>query len=404
VSHLQTIRVRLIQVAFGGKEAPQGGTGKTLVSFPVKSSAGVLDFVKGEAKDETLHTFKTSPGSKGSTGDIGKEHKISERVVQTGNEVSPQKVVSTNKVPQQEGDSSSSSESSSDSEEEEEEPKKTQAFTEKNKHGHVAQKTGSVQEKHIVSASPTHSERSTFHDHSEKPYAGPLVYGELEDPKNERDPDNGEQIEDQAPVIHTKNIVQNSESLNQDAGPPEDGGALEPDRKNIQLEDQAPVIHTKNIVQNSESLNQDAGPPEDGGALEPDRKNIQLEDQAPVILTTSTAQSSELTNKHAQHTENPLQKIDSQGEDTHSPLSGPGLGSALSLTLPETEETSVGQEKESKDSPPAAACGPDETLDNSTYQNLQHYSYTPFTFVDYDVALSKLRLAQPSSGRPSPRH
>ncbi|XP_062982661.1 NADH dehydrogenase [ubiquinone] flavoprotein 3, mitochondrial [Elgaria multicarinata webbii] len=45
-----------------------------------------------------------------------------------------------------------------------------------------------------------------------------------------------------------------------------------------------------------------------------------------------------------------------------------------------------------------------ETFDNSTYKNLQHHEYTPYTFVDYDVFLSKLRLPQPSSGRLSPSH
>ncbi|KAJ7320608.1 hypothetical protein JRQ81_020119 [Phrynocephalus forsythii] len=45
-----------------------------------------------------------------------------------------------------------------------------------------------------------------------------------------------------------------------------------------------------------------------------------------------------------------------------------------------------------------------ETNDISTYKNLQHHEYTPYTFVDYDVLLSKMRLPQPSSGRLSPRH
>ncbi|XP_066477398.1 NADH dehydrogenase [ubiquinone] flavoprotein 3, mitochondrial [Tiliqua scincoides] len=47
---------------------------------------------------------------------------------------------------------------------------------------------------------------------------------------------------------------------------------------------------------------------------------------------------------------------------------------------------------------------PQEDFDISTYKNLQHHEYTPFTFVDYDVELSKFRLPQPSSGRISPWH
>ncbi|KAM9317484.1 NADH dehydrogenase [ubiquinone] flavoprotein 3, mitochondrial [Gastrophryne carolinensis] len=54
--------------------------------------------------------------------------------------------------------------------------------------------------------------------------------------------------------------------------------------------------------------------------------------------------------------------------------------------------------------PPAAAPAPTEPFDNSKYQNEQHFSYTPFTFVDYDLELAGFRLPQPSSGRPSPRH
>ncbi|KAH0624805.1 hypothetical protein JD844_032628 [Phrynosoma platyrhinos] len=45
-----------------------------------------------------------------------------------------------------------------------------------------------------------------------------------------------------------------------------------------------------------------------------------------------------------------------------------------------------------------------ETFDISSYKNLQHHEYTPYTFVDFDVLLSKLRLPQPSSGKLSPRH
>uniref|UniRef100_A0AAV3BC91 NADH dehydrogenase [ubiquinone] flavoprotein 3, mitochondrial n=1 Tax=Pyxicephalus adspersus TaxID=30357 RepID=A0AAV3BC91_PYXAD len=54
--------------------------------------------------------------------------------------------------------------------------------------------------------------------------------------------------------------------------------------------------------------------------------------------------------------------------------------------------------------PPSATPPPEQPFDNSKYQNQQHFLYTPFTFVDYDVELSKFRLPQPSSGRPSPWH
>ncbi|XP_064381605.1 NADH dehydrogenase [ubiquinone] flavoprotein 3, mitochondrial isoform X1 [Dromaius novaehollandiae] len=51
----------------------------------------------------------------------------------------------------------------------------------------------------------------------------------------------------------------------------------------------------------------------------------------------------------------------------------------------------------------AAQPAPEE-FDNSTYQNFQHHEYGIYTFVDFDVVLSKFRQPQPSSGRPSPRH
>jgi len=52
----------------------------------------------------------------------------------------------------------------------------------------------------------------------------------------------------------------------------------------------------------------------------------------------------------------------------------------------------------------AAAPEPEEPFDNSTYQNLQHHNYNPYTFADLDVEMAKFRLPQPSSGKPSPRH
>ncbi|XP_051564543.1 NADH dehydrogenase [ubiquinone] flavoprotein 3, mitochondrial-like isoform X2 [Myxocyprinus asiaticus] len=45
-----------------------------------------------------------------------------------------------------------------------------------------------------------------------------------------------------------------------------------------------------------------------------------------------------------------------------------------------------------------------EPFDNTTYKNLQHHLYNMYTFADMDVEMSKHRLPQPSSGRPSPSH
>nr|XP_060626254.1 NADH dehydrogenase [ubiquinone] flavoprotein 3, mitochondrial [Anolis sagrei ordinatus] len=64
----------------------------------------------------------------------------------------------------------------------------------------------------------------------------------------------------------------------------------------------------------------------------------------------------------------------------------------------QTEQQSTLQETK----PPVETA--QEPFDISAYKNLQHHEYTPYTFVDYDVLLSELRLPQPSSGRLSPRH
>ncbi|XP_012665728.1 NADH dehydrogenase [ubiquinone] flavoprotein 3, mitochondrial [Otolemur garnettii] len=47
---------------------------------------------------------------------------------------------------------------------------------------------------------------------------------------------------------------------------------------------------------------------------------------------------------------------------------------------------------------------PPEPSDSTTYKNLQHHDYSTYTFLDLNLHLSKFRMPQPSSGRPSPRH
>ncbi|XP_077198922.1 NADH dehydrogenase [ubiquinone] flavoprotein 3, mitochondrial [Paroedura picta] len=70
-----------------------------------------------------------------------------------------------------------------------------------------------------------------------------------------------------------------------------------------------------------------------------------------------------------------------------------------------TLETEIQEEEQSiTQDIQAAVETAQEAIDISTYKNLQHHEYTPFTFVNYDVELSKFRLPQPSSGRGSPRY
>ncbi|XP_037380787.1 NADH dehydrogenase [ubiquinone] flavoprotein 3, mitochondrial isoform X2 [Talpa occidentalis] len=82
-----------------------------------------------------------------------------------------------------------------------------------------------------------------------------------------------------------------------------------------------------------------------------------------------------------------------------------GLASTVSLSA-ESGKTEKGQSPSpKKQSPPKKpAPAPPEPFDNTTYRNLQHHDYTPYTFLDVNLDLSAFRLPQPSSGRESPRH
>ncbi|XP_025839139.2 NADH dehydrogenase [ubiquinone] flavoprotein 3, mitochondrial isoform X1 [Vulpes vulpes] len=64
------------------------------------------------------------------------------------------------------------------------------------------------------------------------------------------------------------------------------------------------------------------------------------------------------------------------------------------------EDAAPGLQEQDNTPEPAQA----EPFDNTTYRNLQHHDYTPYTFLDLNLDLSKYRMPQPSSGRESPRH
>ncbi|XP_060784868.1 clumping factor A [Neoarius graeffei] len=70
-------------------------------------------------------------------------------------------------------------------------------------------------------------------------------------------------------------------------------------------------------------------------------------------------------------------------------------------------EEVVTAEPEVAAAPEEAAPEPEpepEPFDNTTYKNLQHHSYSTYTFMDMDVEMAKHRLPQPSTGRSSPKH
>ncbi|OCT91445.1 hypothetical protein XELAEV_18014499mg [Xenopus laevis] len=229
--------------------------------------------------------------------------------------------------------------------------------------------------------------------------------------------DKTEPLIDHAPVIHAKGETQGEDSPQKTEVSAEIVPLAEsPDPEGAEIErsvpDAGPVVHSKSQP-GEESRRDDCE---------------QLLDQAPVIHTEGLAQEKAPEKLGAPVGDVPLTEapgpeaveMERSGEDTKP--SGEASPAAQSAAPPAEvcEANPVGTEEEnaSKSSappppPPAAATASvppavpvveEAPSDNSKYQNLQHYSYTPYTFVDSDLELSKSRLPQPSAGRPSPRH
>ncbi|XP_022371813.1 NADH dehydrogenase [ubiquinone] flavoprotein 3, mitochondrial isoform X2 [Enhydra lutris kenyoni] len=81
-----------------------------------------------------------------------------------------------------------------------------------------------------------------------------------------------------------------------------------------------------------------------------------------------------------------------------------GKPAALELEGKDETASTPGPAERDDTQEPAQAASPAEPFDNTTYRNLQHHDYTPYTFLDLNLDLSKFRMPQPSSGRESPRH
>ncbi|CAD7688900.1 unnamed protein product [Nyctereutes procyonoides] len=80
-----------------------------------------------------------------------------------------------------------------------------------------------------------------------------------------------------------------------------------------------------------------------------------------------------------------------------------GLASTVSLCA-ESGKSEKGLPPNPKKQSPPKNPAQAEPFDNTTYRNLQHHDYTPYTFLDLNLDLSKYRMPQRSSGRESPRH
>ncbi|KAM5276083.1 NADH dehydrogenase [ubiquinone] flavoprotein 3, mitochondrial isoform 2-T2 [Hipposideros larvatus] len=105
-----------------------------------------------------------------------------------------------------------------------------------------------------------------------------------------------------------------------------------------------------------------------------------LEDQGPI----KNLKPVPVQNKEVFEEEIPVLKLEAKGGTTEDAAS-------------QVDEQAGAQE-------PAQAAAPPEPFDNTTYKNLQHHDYTPYTFLDLNLNLAKFRQPQPSSGRESPRH
>ncbi|XP_070606592.1 NADH dehydrogenase [ubiquinone] flavoprotein 3, mitochondrial isoform X1 [Erythrolamprus reginae] len=128
--------------------------------------------------------------------------------------------------------------------------------------------------------------------------------------------------------------------------------------------------------------------------------------KAQLVLSQNISQNLEKDENNTKK----LQKTEMQKRIFEEPgpeVSGERMPVIKATTLKEEIIPEVEAQIEEESTPEVATLSPEtaqETHDTSTYKNLQHHEYQPFTFVDFDVLLSKFRLPQPSSGRLSPRH
>eukprot|EP00079_Xenopus_tropicalis_P014017 XP_002944222.2 PREDICTED: NADH dehydrogenase [ubiquinone] flavoprotein 3, mitochondrial [Xenopus tropicalis] len=220
-----------------------------------------------------------------------------------------------------------------------------------------------------------------------------------------------EELMDPAPVLPSEGLAQGKEtetSAELDplaAAPGSEGAKME------ELMDPAPVLPSEGLAQGKETetsaeLDPLAAAPGSEGA-----KMEELMDLAPVLPSEGLAQGKEKLGGPVGDVPVPEAPEDTKPSGDTSPANGSPAPPAEEVG----ETDSGGAEEAAPGSsaapppvapvpPPAAPVMEAPPFDNSKYQNLQHYGYTPYTFVDSDLELSKVRLPQPSSGRPSPRH
>ncbi|XP_071989653.1 NADH dehydrogenase [ubiquinone] flavoprotein 3, mitochondrial [Engystomops pustulosus] len=412
---LPRISVTCVRAQGGGKGSSNKGGSKTLVSFPVRVSQCQRP-ATGENRDEALRAVSALLRDDGG---------------QSGTEVHTAQGVS------QSNSSSSSSDSSSDSESEEEdsEPVSDRHADLADGGGHPGQshKSSSIREIPVGQEQKDKMWLRGKNAEELKNYASAMTIAELP-PKT---PLGARQVETPSRMVHGR-----------------DSATSAANSKMSKTSDELPVGGIEIVAMKStktQIISTTRSEEASGGAEETSSPEAQIisttrseqasggaeETSSPEAQIISTTRSEEASGG-AEETSSPEAQIISTtrseeasggAEETSSPeaqiisttRSEEASGGAEETSSPEapiisttrSEQASVGAEETSapesaeiheSHSPPEPRAAPQDPFDNTKYQNLQHFNYTPFTFVEVDVELAKYRLPQPSSGRPSPRH
>ncbi|XP_044140240.1 NADH dehydrogenase [ubiquinone] flavoprotein 3, mitochondrial isoform X2 [Bufo gargarizans] len=412
---LPRICVTSVRMESGGKGSPPTGISKTLVSFPVKIS-NFQQATTGENRNEPLRPVKgLQQYVAGLDGQLDREMELRQEVSYSSGQS-----VDEMSHKQDNSSSSSSSDSSSDSEGEGEEPATDLHISKKeSSEGHP----GLPPATHKVPSSPGHTSREK---------KSPIPLDKMDQTRTAR-----EDLQEFATVVTieeqslqtvslpTKKILPGADKMEgPDRAVPTQGAsstaAADSEEAKIQSTSKelpAGAVETK-ILLTTTSKELPAGAVETKILLTTTSKELPpeaVEMPAPMsgktqMLSTTTFEEpptgivempAPMSGKTQILLTTTSEEPPTRIVETPAPMSGKTqiLSTTTSEELPVQKEAA---ELHESYSPPEPA--PQEPFDNTKYQNLQHFHYTAFTFVDVDVELAKYRLPQPSSGRQSPRH
>ncbi|XP_040278664.1 NADH dehydrogenase [ubiquinone] flavoprotein 3, mitochondrial isoform X2 [Bufo bufo] len=394
---LPRICVTSVRMESGGKGSPPTGISKTLVSFPVKIS-NFQQATTGENRNEPLRPVKgLQQYVAGLDGQLDREMELRQEVSYSSGQS-----VDEMSHKQDDSSSSSSSDSSSDSEGEGEEPATDLHISkEESSEGHP----GLPPATHKVPSSPGHTSL-------EKKSTIPLE--KMDQTRTGREDlqefATAVTIEEQSlqtfPLPTKKTLPVADKMEGPDRAVSTQGAsstaAADSEEAKIQLTSKelpAGAVETKILLTTtSKEL-----PP---GAVE---NPAPMSGKTQILSTTTSEEPltgivempATMSGKTQILSTTTSKELPPGAVEMPAPMSGKTqiLSTTTSEELPVQKEAA---ELHESYSPPEPA--PQEPFDNTKYQNLQHFNYTAFTFVDVDVELAKYRLPQPSSGRQSPRH